>query len=160
MHVPISIINLYYRSQKHLIGKSWLNELGFVTKILQKALPEITLHKKRQYVVHHVFKIIETLTASVFLHFSLLWVWESAPAMFRHSPSGSKTEAGKHLSRGWTLLCNTFLYLLERGNVQLSSEGLLWYPYYSRTKSVFLISLFLNTFLSSPVLDWSINSVF
>ena len=48
MHVSISIFNLYYRSQQHLIGKSWLNELGFVTKILQKALPEITLQKKRQ----------------------------------------------------------------------------------------------------------------
>ena len=32
--------------------------------------------------------------------------------------------------------------LLERGNVQLSSEVLLWYPYYSSTKSVFLSHYF------------------
>ena len=51
-------------------------------------------------------------------------------------------ETTKHIARGWTLLCNTFLYLLERGNVQLSTEVLLWYPYYSPTKSVFFISFF------------------
>ena len=55
-----------------------MNELGFVTKILQKALTEIILQKKRHHVVHHVFKIIETLTVSVFLDFPSLSVGKCA----------------------------------------------------------------------------------
>ena len=70
----VTSTRLLYRSQQHLIGKSCMNELGFVTKILQKALTEIILQKKRHHVVHHVFKIIETITVSIFLHFPSLSV--------------------------------------------------------------------------------------
>ena len=40
--------------------------------------------------------------------FFLLWVWESAPAMFRHSPRGTQTEAGKHIAQTWITLYDLF----------------------------------------------------
>ena len=36
--MKITDLNLYYRSQQHLTGKSCMNELGFESKILQKVL--------------------------------------------------------------------------------------------------------------------------
>ena len=94
--------------------------------------------------------------------FFLLWVWESAPAMFRHSSRGTKTEAGKYIAQGWTLLCNTFLYLFSRGNVKFcyptqTTHGQKVYYLYPFLKDFPLIPCF-RKFHVFGILEYSVYS--
>lgn len=59
---------------------------------------------------------------------------------------------------GWSLLCNTLLYLLLRGSVTSSSK-VLPYSDYTKVKDVSFI-YFLKTFLSSRIWEYLVYSLF
>lgn len=59
---------------------------------------------------------------------------------------------------GWSLLCNTLLYLLLRGSVTSSSK-VLPYSDYTKAKNVSFI-YFLKTFLSSRIWEYLVYSLF
>ena len=67
--------------------------IRFCNKDLTK-ITDLNYPAKKRHVVHHVFKIIETLTVSVFLHFPSLSVGKCACDV----SAQTKTEAGKHIA--------------------------------------------------------------
>ena len=78
--------------------------------------------------------------------------------MFRHSPRGTKTEAGKHRPEVnhflWSLLCDTFFGTFGREEMY-NYHPKFCYPTQTThgQKVYFFYILFLKTFLSSRILD-------